>query len=289
MIKSYAKLNVFLNIVGRKNGFHLLESLFVYLDLFDELEISPANQNKLEILGDYKEILERDLGDDKWGNSLFAKTYQVFQEEFGIKDKFAISLKKTIPIGGGLGGGSSNAACFLKYLLKYYNINLDAKDQYKIAAKIGADCAFFMQDYARIISGVGDEIGGIIDFENFYVNLLNLGNVTLTKDVFAKYREISDGYTRSKLPELANMQKDRLTEYDIYTLSKNFQNDLRASFFVLNPNIKNHLEKFEIDTSEVFLSGSGSTLFFYNNEKKSVTTKEGYAKMPLPIKVLSKI
>ena len=280
MLKSYAKLNIFLKVTGKLGDYHLLESLFVYIDLFDQLEIAKSKQNSLQISGQYQDKLLGELSSSDealWENSIFAKTYRIFQKEFAIADQFLIKLEKNIPIGAGLGGGSSNAACFLKYLLNFYNIDITQQEQYKLAAKIGADCAFFMQGNARLISGFGDQVGAKITIKPCSVSLLNFGISSYTKDVFKEYAKSNKGYSdQINLAYIASLENNTLTTEDLLSLSKTYGNDLESAFFSLNRSIQERLSNMPLKGLDYFVSGSGSIMFFYPDLKKYVTSKEGY-------------
>ncbi|MBT4989618.1 MAG: 4-(cytidine 5'-diphospho)-2-C-methyl-D-erythritol kinase [Rickettsiales bacterium] len=277
MLKSYAKLNIFLNIIGRENGFHLLESLFVYIDLYDELEILPSKESRLDISGAYAKELSDCLnigGLSYWENSIFTKVYNLFDRHYGLKDNFYIKLNKQIPIGAGLGGGSSNAACFLKYLLKFYDIKISLEDQYKLASEIGADCAFFMQDRARLVSGFGEQIGPIIDIDPFNINLITPNINSNTKLVFEYFKNSKAAFSQKLSIDAINSIKNKiLTSKDLLNLSRKYGNDLFEVFMQINHSHKNPINKILNENKEMFLTGTGSCLYCYDAIKKMTIVK----------------
>ena len=109
-----AKLNLNLNVKGKlKNGYHSLESDICFLDLHDTINIKLSNLNKIKISKDSSFFLKDE--------NILSKTLNYFNSEFKNNDKFNITLKKNIPIGAGLGGGSSDSAALLLGLRFFYN------------------------------------------------------------------------------------------------------------------------------------------------------------------------
>lgn len=270
--KSYAKLNLFLRIIGRENDMHLIESLFVYIDLYDHITISPSENNNLEITGSYKQMLLDDLKNSGaiFEQSIFAKTLAVFREAFNISGCFKIKLEKHIPIGAGLGGGSSNAATFLKFLLNFYKINISQERQYQLAAKIGADCPFFMQDNARFISGFGEKIGPKVKIKPCRINLLYNNIKANTEEVFKAYSKSNAKFSKKLSDkEISAFTNKYLKKTDLINLSTKYRNDLESAF---NQVIQDQKDiKLSTDDKDKFLSGSGSCYYFFDNEKKYMT------------------
>jgi 4-diphosphocytidyl-2-C-methyl-D-erythritol kinase len=136
-IKAYAKVNIFLKIVGFDGYYHLLKSRFMRVkNLYDEIEIIKAD--KFNIVGDINCVL-RD-------NSVFKAYVELTRMYPNIKKFFIgkeIRIHKKIPEMAGLGGGSSDAAAFLLLVNKEFNLNLSTKELVEIGKKIGSDVAFF--------------------------------------------------------------------------------------------------------------------------------------------------
>ena len=116
---SHAKINMGLQVLNkREDGYHNLHSLFIEIDLADELIFTPSDEFHLTIVG--KESAEIPLDE----SNLITKSYRLFQSMMkSVPTEYAIHLKKIIPIGSGLGGGSSNAAAVLRALNKLWKIN----------------------------------------------------------------------------------------------------------------------------------------------------------------------
>ena len=153
-MKSFAKINVFLKIVGTRGNYHEILSRFVLCEqLFDEIYFKRSNSFSIEC--DNKEIKENII--QKAIDELKRAGFSNELDEFFSSHK--IIINKQIPIGAGLGGGSSNAATFLLMVNDELNLNIKRENLMQIASKIGADVAFFVSGYkAANVSGIGEII-----------------------------------------------------------------------------------------------------------------------------------
>ena len=156
-----AKVNLFLEVTGRrKNGYHTLATLFAKVNVYDVLDISFANGGRptLEIVDELGTVPELSAGPD----NLVMKAAEAFYKAFRIGVGVRIILTKRIPMGAGLGGGSSDAAGTLLGLAKLFQIELTAanrKKLHEIGVKLGADVPFFLKDanFCRA-TGIGDRL-----------------------------------------------------------------------------------------------------------------------------------
>jgi len=153
-MKSFAKINVFLKVVGTRGNYHEILSRFVLCEqLFDEIYFKKSNSFAIKC--DNKEIKENII--QKAIDELKRAGFSNELDEFFSSHK--IIINKQIPIGAGLGGGSSNAATFLLMLNDELNLNIKRENLMQIASKIGADVAFFVSGYkAANVSGIGEII-----------------------------------------------------------------------------------------------------------------------------------
>ena len=134
-----AKLNLFLHVVGRRcDGKHLLESVFVLIDLCDELDLE-----------------ERSSGWD-FRDDLTYKAAMLLKERFNIDSGVDITLRKNIPVGAGMGGGSSDAATALIGLNKLWRIGLDRSELAQLGLSLGADVPFFINGENSFVEGIGE-------------------------------------------------------------------------------------------------------------------------------------
>ncbi|ALV24345.1 4-diphosphocytidyl-2-C-methylerythritol kinase [Campylobacter iguaniorum] len=242
-MKSYAKINIFLKITGFRGNYHEISSRFVlFKALFDEINFIKRQSDEL-ILGDKIE-----------NNIIFKAKFEL--ENLGFKneiDEFfklnQINLIKNIPMGGGLGGGSSNAAAFLNMVNDELNLGIKPQKLMQIAKNIGADVSFFVSKFdSANVSGIG-EIVSEFDDDLPDIKLITSPIFCSTPAVFAKFRSSFCGFD---LDLASNLEK--LSSKEILTSFKNYElNDLLKPCLELYPNL-------EVQDNE-FLSGSGSTKF----------------------------
>ena len=158
-MKTYpnCKINLGLHVVGKRpDGYHDLETIFLpVMDLCDELSITPDPSPKKE--GECSMVQEGIVLDNAPEDNLCLKAWRLLHEEFDIPP-VDIRLKKNIPFGAGLGGGSSDAAFTLKMLNEMFSLGLTVSQQEQHAARLGADCAFFIQNKPAYATGIGDRL-----------------------------------------------------------------------------------------------------------------------------------
>ena len=149
---SNAKINLGLNVLNkRKDGYHNLHSLFVEIELADELLFTPSEMYQLTAEGDQTKNLPLDE------NNLITQAYQLIRGKIeNVRTEYAIHIKKQIPMGGGLGGGSSNAATTLRALNELWKMKLSQDSLELLGAKLGADIPFFIRGSVQLIEGIGD-------------------------------------------------------------------------------------------------------------------------------------
>jgi 4-diphosphocytidyl-2-C-methyl-D-erythritol kinase len=241
-----AKINLFLKVLGKgSDGYHKLESLFAFTDLVDELEVVKSEQFNIEISGEFAQLL-----DPK--KNLFLTIFKYFSEEFNIDDNLHIKVKKNIPIGGGLGGGSSNAASFMMALNNIFELNLSKERLQEISLKFGSDIAFFFEDRASIIKGRGEKIDNFPEFKALSALLVNPKIHLSTGDIFDNLgQNYSDEIDTAKL-----------LKRDVFDLTESLANDLEASAIRAAPDIKVIIENLKNNGAEISkMSGSGSSCF----------------------------
>lgn len=245
-IKGPAKINLYLHIVGKKNdGYHLIESLFMTLpNLCDVLEIEEQDGFELVVSGKY----EKNSGN--LTNNIVAKAATMLMDKFPDKNLGAkITLQKNIPVGAGLGGGSSDAAAALRALNKFWHLNLNLDELAEIGLSLGADVPFFVKGKNAFVSGIGEKIT-LCEIDNMYILLVNPNKHVSTLGV---YKGFAGNFSESIIGE-------RFAEYP---LIKNAHNDLQKSAINIEPEIRSVLEKLQTQKGCDFarMSGSGSTCF----------------------------
>lgn len=144
-----AKLNLFLHIVGRRaDGYHELQTVFQLLDVGDELIFSPRNDSAIQ--------LHSELCDVPNEQNLIVRAAHLLQTHTGSTQGANITLTKRLPMGGGLGGGSSDAASTLLGLNHLWQLNLNIEVLAQLSAQLGADVPVFVRGYSSWAEGVGD-------------------------------------------------------------------------------------------------------------------------------------
>jgi len=146
-----AKLNLFLHVTGRRaDGYHTLESLFVLIDLADTVELADRADGTIARAADVPGVRERD--------DLSLRAAQALRDATGASRGVSIRLRKRIPQGAGLGGGSSDAASVLLGLNRLWSLSLPRTELMRIGEGLGADVPFFVGGCAALARGIGEAL-----------------------------------------------------------------------------------------------------------------------------------
>ena len=250
-IKSYAKINLNLNIVSKRkiNNLHQIESLVALIDLADEIKISEIRSKKHKVIfrGKYSKGIPK--------FNTITHLLALLEKEKIVKKKYQILVKKNIPQKSGMGGGSMNAASILSFFLK--KKILTKKLSEKFAKKIGSDVILGLNKFPKVYLPSG-KIRVLKTRIKYYLLLVKPNFGCSTRKVFSANKVFS----KSKLGKLKNVSK---------TMIINSENDLENSAFRLYPNLfklKNKLLSWK-KAEFVRMTGSGSTLVMYFNTKVS--------------------
>lgn len=212
LIKAPAKINVGLRILSkREDGFHNLETIFYPIRLFDHLEITvertKAGTNSIIIKS------EKHSAPLNKNNTCF-KAVQSFFKIFNIREFYRIDiiLKKKIPIGGGLGGGSSDAAAVIRYLVRFFDLNVNDVKQKLIscALEVGSDVPFFLVQKPCYATGKGEKLRLLNNFILDYDILLVNPNIHVSTKTAYESLGISPGYVSEPvLSSISSFDPDR--------------------------------------------------------------------------------
>jgi len=238
------KINIGLHVLRkREDGFHDIETLFYPVGAFrDELEIVPSDHFSIEIEG----------ADWDPQSDLTAKAWRLLAEERGI-GPVAIRVRKGIPVGAGLGGGSSDCAFALKMLNELFSLGLSTVELEQYAARLGADCAFFIRNIPQWGSGKGDILRPAeIDLSNYEIR------VELPEGVHVRTADAYKGLTPHE-PAIA--LREAVTR-PVSEWRDCVVNDFEASVFPGHPGIAALKERMYADGA-IFasMSGSGAAVF----------------------------
>ncbi|SNY53437.1 4-diphosphocytidyl-2-C-methyl-D-erythritol kinase [Arsukibacterium tuosuense] len=150
-LPAVAKLNLFLHITGRRDdGYHNLQTLFQLLDVGDELQFSPRADNQLNLQCNDLSLQGPD--------NLIIKAGRLLQQQTGCQLGCDIVLDKKLPMGGGLGGGSSDAATTLLALNALWQLKLSQEQLAALALQLGADVPLFVRGFSAFAEGVGEKL-----------------------------------------------------------------------------------------------------------------------------------
>ncbi len=258
-----AKINLGLRVTGRRDdGYHTLASLFVPIDLIDEVtvEIEPDTSRSvaLAITGGVPGV-----PDD--ATNLAARAAIGFLEAAAIGGRVSVRLHKRIPAAAGLGGGSSDAGAVLRALRRLVPGALRPSELEQIALRLGADVPFFLQPRPAWVTGIGERCEPVADFPSLALVLVHPGTELSTAQVFRVRDEIAGALTphthASTMPALSGLPVQREGS-DPRALSSLLQNDLEPAARRLCPAIdrlKDALQR--VGAVGIGLSGSGPTLF----------------------------
>lgn len=164
-----AKLNLFLHVVGQRNdGYHELETLFQFLDYSDTIEVTITKDSEIKLLTFVEGVKHEDNLIVKAAKLLQEKSRQQYNKNIpvlGVK----ISIEKILPMGGGLGGGSSNAATILVALNTLWQCGLSTEQLAELGLSLGADVPIFIYGYAAFAQGVGEKLTAVQPEECWYL------------------------------------------------------------------------------------------------------------------------
>ena len=255
--KAYAKINFGLRVLPRRaDGFHSIESIFQTIDLYDELSVTPVSERGCIVHCDSMQLPE---------NNTLINAYNAFCECTG---RYSIGLKvnliKGIPAGGGLGGGSSDAAALIRLLQGFYNIELNDEQLDFIAAKTGSDVFFFMHcdkdgKGCSLVSGRGEYIKKIENpRKDLYLVMIFPNAKSSTKEAYALIDKAFAEGKEIKSPELNELESVYRMDPENWTFINTFTPVITGVSVEINQAIS-ALKNVGCCYAE--MSGSGSTVY----------------------------
>lgn len=239
-----AKLNLFLHITGRRpDGYHSLQTLFQFLEYGDEL--SFTKQDNLELVCD-------DIPALATSENLIMKAVQLLWECCGTRHGAKITLTKRLPLGGGVGGGSSDAATTLLGLNMLWNLSLQDDELAELGLKLGADVPVFVRGHAAFAEGVGEILTPMQPPENWYLVLKPDCHVNTTE--MFKHKELTRDTPAIKSCVVLDWLRDRRCRNDFEPLVRRLYPEIEACFKLLD-NAKG------LGMGQPMMSGSGACVF----------------------------
>ena len=255
-LKAHAKVNLFLEILGKRDdGYHEIETIMQEIDLADNLKFEEI-QEGIRLECNNKNI---PINQD----NLVCKAANLILKECGIKKGVLINLEKNIPVGAGLGGGSSDAAATLKALNSLWKVGLNDGDLMEFAAKLGSDIPFFINGKTSLCSGRGEMISPV-KVRDRMDYLILFPRVHISTETI--YKNLKIDLTKKRKD--VSFFLDALKHSEVIGISKLLFNRLEEVIFATYPDllqVKSALESF--DFCGLSISGSGSAFFGLCNDR----------------------
>ena len=259
LVRSFAKINLGLEVIRKRpDNYHDLRTLFQSVDLYDILEFAPNTHGKIILQGNHSGL--------PWDErNLIYQAAVLLKERFRVSSGIEIHVTKNIPVGGGLGGGSSNAAMTLLYLNEIWDLKRNKEELVEIGSTLGADVPYFFEGGLCVGLGKGDELTRAKDLAPFSCVLVFPEQSIITASVYKRLSLLTSEDKDSKIIKFLNN-----LEYG------SLENSLEETVFLLHPQLRDIKRLFYKLGSELSLvSGSGSTVFgLFFQEKRAVDAYE---------------
>lgn len=263
-VKAFAKINLSLDVLGTlPNGYHEVKMVMQTVSLYDMVELEKTDEGislgcSLRFLPTGRE-------------NLAYRAAEAFFKETGISGGAKIYLKKHIPVGAGLAGGSSNAAAVLKGLNRLYEANLSTRKLCEIGTALGADVPYCIIGGTRLAEGIGEKLSPLPMLPDCYIVLVKPSFSISTKWVYDNI---------DSCPNIIHPPTDALIEAlekgDLYSVCSNMGNvleDVSIAHYPVLSSVKDDLKSLGAIGAQ--MSGSGPTVFgIFDNEEKALAAKE---------------
>jgi len=231
-----AKLNLFLHVLGRREegehaGYHELQTVFRLIDRSDRVGIAPRDDGEIRFSGPFGE------------HDLVVRAARLLQRETATRKGADLAVEKAIPVGGGLGGGSSDAATVLLVLNGLWNLGLGRERLVQCAAQLGADVPVFVHGRNAVGEGIGERLAPLDLPAAWYLVLEPQVSVS-TREIFAA--ALTRPTKRLKIPPFFSGQG---------------RNDLEAAVVARHPEVGAHLQWLRQRSPQARMTGSGACVF----------------------------
>jgi 4-diphosphocytidyl-2-C-methyl-D-erythritol kinase len=254
-----AKINIGLNILRkREDGYHDLETLFYPIGLKDALEYVVNGKDHVNF---YSSGLNLDI---QPGQNIVLKAYKMMQEEHSLPG-LDIHLHKVIPAGAGLGGGSADAAFFLKSLNEHFELGFASGKLRDMASRLGADCAFFLENRPAYATGTGDQLSPVdVGLHGYHLLLVKPSFGVDTKEAYSGVQ-----------PQEYPFNFQAIISEGISGWNKRIKNDFEKSLFVKFPVLGLLKDKLSgMGAVYTSMSGSGSSVYAIFAQKPPVSEND---------------
>lgn len=249
--KAYAKVNIALDVVGKKeDGYHLLRMIMQTVDLYDLVEINKNSIKNIRLTSN-KHYIPTDE------RNLAYKAAQLFREKYNINEGIDIHITKNIPVAAGMAGGSTDAATVLYLMNKLFDVKAKTSELEDLALNIGADVPYCINGGTVLCEGIGEKLTPLKRFKNKVLIIIKPNFGVSTKDV---YRDL-DIKRIHKHVDIESLIKAMQRE-DVNYVAKNMKNVLE-NVTLRKHNILRRIKDDLINEGALgsMMSGSGPTIF----------------------------
>jgi 4-diphosphocytidyl-2-C-methyl-D-erythritol kinase len=253
-----AKINLGLNVVERRpDGYHNLQTVFYPVPLKDAIEVMPMDEGFPSDVDCDLKVTNISIDGDEQRN-LVVRAYQMLKQDFPALPRVHVHLWKGIPTQAGMGGGSSDCGFMISLINRMFDLGLSEEQMIQYAAKLGADCAFFILSRPCYAEGIGERLEPIaLDLSGWYIGVVRPDIPVPTKEAFSRIH-----------PHFPAKNCREVVMQPLETWRKDLVNDFEESVFALHPeigDIKNRL--YDMGATYAAMSGSGSALYGLFKEK----------------------
>ena len=255
LIKSYAKVNLSLGVVGKlQSGYHKVESLVSFLNFYDEIKIKKitGKNHKIKFFGNFSKGIKK-------SNTIYNLLKILDKKKILKNQKYLIKIKKNIPQKAGLGGGSMNASAIIKFFISKKVINFSKKDLIKLTKQIGSDVQLGIDNKNKILYSNG-KLEAKSKKKGLFVIIVKPNFGCSTKEIYKRVKK----YSPKKLI------KNKKNYFNLINMTK-LKNDLEEVVFKLYPKlfyVKSFMESMP-NVEFVRMTGSGSSILGYFLSKNS--------------------
>ncbi|OBG42563.1 4-(cytidine 5'-diphospho)-2-C-methyl-D-erythritol kinase [Mycobacterium alsense] len=255
------KVNLYLAVGERRDdGYHELTTVFQAVSLLDEVTVRNADVLSLELVGEGAEKLPTDERNLAW------QAAELMAEHVGRAPDVSIMIDKSIPVAGGMAGGSADAAAVLVAMNSLWELNVPRRDLRVLAARLGSDVPFALHGGTALGTGRGEELATVLSRNSFHWVLAFADGELLTSDVYAELDRLREGSRADEPPpRLAEPGPvlAALAAGDPEQLAPLLGNEMQAAAVSLNPGLRAALRAgVEAGALAGIVSGSGPTCAF---------------------------
>jgi len=250
-LNSKGKINLLLDVTARReNGYHDIVTIMQSVSLSDTVTVEKTEDGIIYIESDFDNIVSPE-------DNIVYKALKLMKEEYCLKEGFRAIIKKNIPIAGGMGGGSTNAAAAIKAVNILCDLSEPMEKLMKVGVRLGADVPFCIHEKCAICRGVGDEITETVGLSNVKIVIVNPKTFVSTKEI---YELVDEKCKLGKIDENAAidaLKNSKLSEYK--NVLKNIMQPVTAEICPQIEEIVRGLR--ELGALHSMMSGSGPTCF----------------------------